>query len=134
MPVSFMPFGTVPCFPPVSRMANTAVVAVAQTPSFPLFLRHFQAFLTPQTVHPFAIHAPPFVAQQRPYPTVAITRMATNQLVHSLNQRLLIVAFTHHVTLRRSRLIQHLASPTLRHFFPKRLAYCAHRFPAARRA
>jgi len=39
-------------------MTNAAAFAVTQTCSFSLLLRHFQSFLTPQTIDPLGVHLP----------------------------------------------------------------------------
>src|SRR4030065_549364 len=57
---------TNPSSPSRAPMTNDAVRAAAQTPLFPLLLRHFEALLLPQPPDPLAVDHEPFVTQPRP--------------------------------------------------------------------
>src|SRR5690606_19957546 len=93
--------------------SHNAVGANAQRSLFTLFLRHFEAFLLPEAVNAFAIHVKTFIPQHRMHEAIAASRMTSNQRVHALDDRALVIFHLRAITLRAARLLQHATHPTL---------------------
>jgi len=94
---------------------RTAVVAVAQTPLFPPFSRHFQALPPPKPIDPLAAGLPTLLPQQSPDPPIAISRVFSHQFQHPLYQRPLGRPQPRPITLRSTRLTEYPARTTFRY-------------------
>lgn len=117
---------------PLGLAAKTPVLRVAQTLASSLLLRHFQALLTPESMHPFAIDTPAFRSQQSRDPTIAVARVQTTQSLHVANQGFVPIRPRRLIPLRAPRLIQNLACPTLRNL--QVVAHLLDHLPPLRRA
>ena len=94
---------------------NATVLAMAQTPSFSLFLWHFQPFLNPKPIDPFPIHTPARSSQQRPDPSIAVAGMLAHQGQHLGNQAFLLLVRPTACTAGSIETDQRPARPTLGH-------------------
>src|SRR5690606_15478562 len=91
-----------------------AILAASQTPAFPLLLRHFQPFSTPQAIHTGVARLPAFASQQPTDPAIAEPGTLLHQLQHPLRQSRLVIPRLRRVALRAAWLVDHVARTTLR--------------------
>src|SRR5690606_19605289 len=94
---------------------DNAVRRIAQSPLPDRLFRHFEALLSPQSVHAFVVRPKALGAQQRPDAAIAKARMLARQLVHARHQMALVLIDPRLVALRCPRLTGDLASPSLRY-------------------
>ena len=86
---------------------------VAQPTLLVLLSRHPEAFTLPEPVHPLDIHTPAIEPEHPAHHPVAAARVPPHQLVQTTHQVLVAVARHGGVPLRRTRLIEHAAHPSL---------------------
>ena len=109
-----------------SPTANATVAAVAQTPFFTRFLRHFQAFLHPKSINPLGVHVPTFLAKLGHNHSISIPRILPRQLVQPHGEILLLGGnLSGAIPLRAPWHGQCLAYPTLRNSQPVPRSPCA---------
>ncbi len=93
----------------------TTVAAVPQEAAFLRLFRHFQSFISPESIDTLYIHLPTVSPQQSSYATITKPRTLTHQLVHSAHQPLLfLLRTTWHITLSATRLTEDFTRPALR--------------------
>ena len=102
--------------PDIVRMPRaatpTAVAAGSQISPFPLLLRHFQPFSTPQTPNPRVTGLPTLLPKKTSNSPIAKPRTLARQLTHPLRQTHFIISWRRFITLSTPRLMQHTACST----------------------
>src|SRR5690606_17155841 len=94
---------------------DDAVRRIAQSPLPDRLFRHFEALLSPQSVHAFVVRPKALLAQLDRDAPVAKARVLAHQLVHASHHAALVVIDPRRVPLRRPRLTSDFASPSLRY-------------------
>lgn len=89
-------------------------VVEPQTTSFGLFVRDFQAFFPPNSVYTLVVYSPAFELQQGCDALVPITPILGRQSYDSSSEQPVFIGRHWFVSVSRSGLINHSASPPLR--------------------
>ncbi len=80
-----------------------------QAASFGLFLRYFEPFLAPDTLHPLVIDQPALITQHRSHSAVAVPAVLTGQAYDLSSQDFFVIQYTLIISLCGSRLSDHPA-------------------------
>ncbi len=83
--------------------------------SLRLLSRHLETFLTPDPLYALVVDAPAFSPEHGRDPPISVPSEPARQIDDPLDQTTLVIALLRPMTLRGSRLTEHLAGPTLRH-------------------
>lgn len=86
-----------------------------KTPSFHGLFRHFQAFLSPETIDAFRVHTPSLASKQTRDLSVSEARKLGNEFEDPRKQSRFVFLHRWLISLGTQRLIQCSTSPTLRH-------------------
>jgi len=100
---------------PLRPQPDAGAVRQPQPATLWLALRHLQPLATPDARHPFAVHRPARIPQQRRDPPIAVPSIPLRQFDNVRRQRGFILPRTRRLPLRRSVLPQHRAGRPLRH-------------------
>ena len=103
-----------------------------QAAPFRLFLRHFQPLATPDAFHSLVVDVPALMTEQRGDAPIAVTVVLAGQVGNRCCHDILGTARHESAALRRSRLFQHPARPSLRDC--QRLLHVVNRLTASFRA
>ena len=80
-----------------------------QSSSFGLFLRYFEPFLAPNTLHPFMIDQPALIAQHRSHSAVTVPAVLTGQAYDLSSQDFFVIRNSFIISLGGSGLSDHPA-------------------------
>jgi len=93
---------------------NAGSVVEPQSSFLRLFLRHPEAFSTPESLDPFMVHSPAFPTKQRGDPSVSVSTVLRRQIRQTPDQSRLAVRRLRRPSLRRPRLPYDTAGASLR--------------------
>jgi hypothetical protein len=94
--------------------AYTRSVIEPQSSPFRLFPRHFQTFLTPESLDSLMIHMPSFPLEQHGDPAIPISPILTCQPRDAFSETLCRFVYLRWLSLGRSGLSQHLTDTAFR--------------------
>ena len=98
---------------PLRPQPHTGPIVQPQSPSWPLFLRHFQSFSPPDPLHPILAHRPTSLVQLDGNPPVAVAAVLTGQGNNRSGQLVFVRSVNPLVALRPSPLPQQPAGMPL---------------------
>jgi hypothetical protein len=93
--------------------AMACIGAIAQSPAIASLLAYLKAFGLPESMNTLDVHTPPFLAKQNCDAAITESRPLQRKFMHRVYQLTLIVRDLPAIPLRRSRLADRPADPTL---------------------
>ncbi len=98
----------------LGSLSDALAIVPPQSTPLGLLLRHFEPFLAPDPLHLLVVHPPALSVKEGRDPAVAVAAVISGELDDASYEPRLSLTDPDAVSLRRSRLSEYPASPTLR--------------------